>query len=160
LVVRIGLASGEAFVGDYGSRTKLDYTCIGDTVNVAARLEDANKFFGTRVLVNQATRSATGAAFAFRYLGRVLLLGKQQAVETYELLGRATELDGSMTDFVSTFEQAVRSFQSQSWQDCDRALERCRLLRPQDELVGIYEGASRAARRSAAANASGVIRSF
>jgi class 3 adenylate cyclase/CHASE2 domain-containing sensor protein len=55
LTMRVGLATGTVFVGDYGSDTKLDYTCIGDTVNVASRLENANKVLGTTILVDQAT---------------------------------------------------------------------------------------------------------
>ena len=63
LVMRIGIASGEVFVGDYGSDTKLDYTCIGDRVNVASRLEQANKVLGSTILIDAPTsggRTAEG----------------------------------------------------------------------------------------------------
>ena len=58
LVMRIGISSGEVFVGDYGSDTKLDYTCIGDRVNVASRLEQANKVLGSTILIDAPTRQA------------------------------------------------------------------------------------------------------
>lgn len=87
LVVRIGISTGEAFVGDYGSDTKLDYTCIGDTVNLAARLEDANKQYGTTVLVDEPTRQAAAGRFRFRSLGPVTLPGKTIAVPVHELVG-------------------------------------------------------------------------
>jgi class 3 adenylate cyclase/CHASE2 domain-containing sensor protein len=138
LVVRVGLASGEAFVGDYGSSAKLDYTCIGDTVNVAARLEDANKFFGTRVLVNAATREASGQGLAFRYLGRVLLLGKEAAVETYELVGQTGEVNDSTVEFIGEFERAVRMYQSREWQECARAITRCLVMQPHDAVSRLY----------------------
>ena len=91
LVMRIGISTGEAFAGDYGSDTKLDYTCIGDTVNLGARLEEANKTFGTSVLVDDATREGAGDRFAFRSLGRIDVPGKTVAVEVHELAGWASE---------------------------------------------------------------------
>jgi adenylate cyclase len=87
LAMRIGIASGEVFVGDYGSDTKLDYTCIGDAVNLAARLEEANKALGTTILVDDACRGGAGDRFEFRSLGRIEVAGKTHPVEVHELLG-------------------------------------------------------------------------
>lgn len=87
LAMRIGLATGDVFVGDYGSGAKLDYTCIGDTVNLASRLEQANKTLGTRVLVSGETRAQAGTAFEFRSKGEVDLPGRTRRVEAFELLG-------------------------------------------------------------------------
>jgi len=95
LTVRIGLSTGEAFVGDYGSDMKLDYTCIGDTVNLGSRLERANKTFGTAILVDEATRRLAGDGFAFRSLGRIEVAGKAAPVCVYELVGRADSVDAS-----------------------------------------------------------------
>ncbi|UCC31844.1 MAG: CHASE2 domain-containing protein, partial [Phycisphaerales bacterium] len=87
LLMRIGISTGEVFVGDYGSDTKLDYTCIGDTVNLGARLEEANKTHGTAVLVDSVTREGAGDRFTFRSLGRIDVPGKTIAVEVHELTG-------------------------------------------------------------------------
>ncbi len=95
LTVRIGLSTGEAFVGDYGSDMKLDYTCIGDTVNLGSRLERANKTFGTAILVDEATRRLAGDGFAFRSLGRIEVAGKAAPVCVHELVGRVDSLDES-----------------------------------------------------------------
>jgi len=91
LSVRIGLATGEAFVGDYGSETKLDYTCIGDTVNLASRLEELNRRFSTTILVDAATRSDCGdAQFEFVERGMVEIEGREKAANVFELVrGRA-----------------------------------------------------------------------
>ena len=89
LALRIGITTGEVFVGDYGSETKLDYTCIGDTVNTGSRLEEANKAFGTSILVDEPTRRAAGAGFTFRSLGPLTLPGKTAPVSAHELMGLA-----------------------------------------------------------------------
>lgn len=88
LTVRIGLSTGVAFIGDYGSDMKLDYTCIGDTVNLGSRLERANKSFGTAILVDDATRKAAGDGFVFRSLGLIEVEGRSAAVAVHELVGR------------------------------------------------------------------------
>lgn len=86
LVMRIGLSTGNVFVGDYGSDTKLDYTCIGHTVNLASRLEGANKALGTTILVDAACRQAAGTEFTFRSPGGIDIPGISRAVEVYELI--------------------------------------------------------------------------
>jgi len=95
LTMRIGLSTGEAFVGDYGSDMKLDYTCIGDTVNLGSRLERANKAFGTAILVDEATRRLAGDGFVFRSLGRIEVAGKAAPVCVHELVGRVDSVDES-----------------------------------------------------------------
>ena len=138
LSVRVGLSTGEAFVGDYGSQAKLDYTCIGDTVNLGSRLEAANKPFGTTILVDAATRDAAGDAFAFRSLGRVMLPGKRMPVAVYELLALAGQIDDDTRTFVNQFEQAVRRFQGCEWDLCRASIDECGKLRPADPAVTLY----------------------
>jgi adenylate cyclase len=143
LVMRIGLSTGDAFVGDYGSDTKLDYTCIGDTVNLASRLEKANKALGTRILVDETTRDRAGQGFAFRTLGRMEVSGRSGAVNVYELAGAADRIDAAARDFLSRFEEAVRHYQACEWAQCLDGLGQCRGLRPDDLSVQLYESAAR-----------------
>lgn len=85
--MRIGLSTGEVFVGDYGSDNKLDYTCIGDVVNVAGRLQAANKELGTTILINEATYRAAANRFETKSVGALNLAGKTVAVQVWELRG-------------------------------------------------------------------------
>ncbi len=85
LHMRIGINTGDASVGNFGSLTKFDYTIIGDAVNLAARLEGANKEFGTYTMISWTTRDSLGDAFAFRPLGMIAVKGREdRPVTIYE----------------------------------------------------------------------------
>src|SRR3569623_2303018 len=83
---RIGLNSGEAVVGNIGSRRRFNYTVMSDTVNVASRLEGANKYYGTAIMASETTMAQTGGAFAWRELDAVRVLGRGEAIRVFEPL--------------------------------------------------------------------------
>ena len=85
LRIRIGIHSGEALVGNFGSPLKLDFTAIGDTVNTASRLEGLNKHFGTAILVSGATAEFIANAIEMRPLGESVLKGKSTGTLVYEV---------------------------------------------------------------------------
>jgi adenylate cyclase len=97
---RIGLNSGDALVGNIGSRRRFNYTVMNDAVNLASRLEGANKYFGTSIMASEATVKLTGATFAWRELDAIRVKGRTQPVKIYDLLAER----GSETP-----EQAVRA---------------------------------------------------
>jgi adenylate cyclase len=84
---RIGIHTGEALAGNLGSARRFDYTLIGDAVNFAARLEGANKYTGTAILLSDDTAQRVGGKFLLRHLGAFVVKGKAKAVAIHELLG-------------------------------------------------------------------------
>lgn len=89
LVTRIGLHTGVANVGNFGSTARVDYTAIGESINLASRMEGLNKYLGTRVLITDETQREAGPRLVTRYLGLFRLKGFEKSVGVYELLGLA-----------------------------------------------------------------------
>ncbi|SEO04157.1 adenylate/guanylate cyclase domain-containing protein [Bradyrhizobium sp. OK095] len=83
---RIGLNSGEAVVGNIGSRRRFNYTVMSDTVNVASRLEGANKYYGTAIMASETTMAQSGGTFAWRELDAIRVMGRCEAIKVFEPL--------------------------------------------------------------------------
>ncbi|ANL49379.1 adenylate cyclase protein (plasmid) [Rhizobium phaseoli] len=89
LITRFGLHTGPAVVGSFGAISRQQYTAMGDTINVASRLEGLNKEFGTSILVSAAIHNAVGDRFAFRSLGLAQVKGRAEKVGIWELVGES-----------------------------------------------------------------------
>jgi adenylate cyclase/guanylate cyclase len=89
---RIGINSGDALVGNFGSRRRFNYSVMSDAVNLASRLEGANKFYGTTVIASETTVALTGEAFAWRELDTIRVKGRNNQLKIYQLLALAAEL--------------------------------------------------------------------
>ena len=112
---RIGLSSGLAVTGNMGSNRHFNYTMMGDVVNVGARLEQLGKEFGSYILATGETKRQAercGADFVFRSLGSILVSGRAQEVEVYELLGMRDEVSKEVMESVRLFEAGLALYQS------------------------------------------------
>ena len=159
LVTRFGLNTDTVLVGHFGAPDRLSYTCLGDGVNLAARLESLNKQYGTTMLVSDAVRREAGEGFAFRFLDVVAVSGKGQAVRVHELLGpagipaarveTARRYEDAMALYLRRdFEGALRAFEALAGADAPSAIlaRRCRLFLetpPPDDWNGTYVATSK-----------------
>jgi len=141
---RIGLNSGPASIGNMGSAARLSYTAIGDNVNLASRLEGANKAYGTYILISESTRVGAGDAIEVRELDYVKVKGKNQPIRVYELLGLKGSTDKALIEKARLFETGLPMFRSRKFAEavtvfkaviskhgedhaCENYIERCEL---------------------------------
>jgi len=113
--VRIGLATGEALVGSIGSDVMMNYTVMGDTVNLAARLEAANKLYGSRSLIAEATVAKTDETIQFREIDRLMVAGQTTPQAVFELLGRKDELTPKQDLLQTRYADALAAYRAQRW---------------------------------------------
>jgi class 3 adenylate cyclase len=131
-VTRIGVHTGMAVIGNFGSQARFTYTAQGDAVNTAARLEGINKHFGTRLCVSDATRKAC-PDIAFRPVASVVLKGKTEALELWEPLH-----DGAVTpDFLQAYHDAYDELK-QGRAGTDARLAALLAARPEDPCVRLH----------------------
>ncbi len=118
LYMRIGLNTGNAVVGNMGSRNRFDYTMLGDSVNLAARLEGINKQFFTYTMVSGATKDKAGDKFAYRELSRVAVVGRKEPVTVYEPMFH--EEYNRKKDIVSVFENGLSEYYNRNFEQAIR----------------------------------------
>jgi adenylate cyclase len=115
---RFGIHRGEASVGHFGAPDRMSFTAMGDSVNLASRLESLNKQYGTSILVSGAVEAEARERFFFRRLDRVAVKGKNEGVEIFELLGRRDAL-GAAADGVAVdvYERALDAYRAQRFEE-------------------------------------------
>ena len=115
--LRIGVATGEALVGSIGSDVMMSYTVMGDVVNLASRLEGANKAYGTRNLVSERTIAATGDAVEIREIDRVVVAGHTRSEVIFEMLGRKGELTPQQSSLRDRYAEGLVAYRDKRWDE-------------------------------------------
>ena len=135
LAIRIGINSGFAIVGNVGSRERLNYTAIGDNVNLGSRLEALNKIYGTQIIVSQTTYEWVKNHFTFRFLDQVAVRGKEQGVAIYELV---TDTTTNLIAYQPQFRSAFNHYQQGDWKGSLSQFEALTELYPNDQLAKLF----------------------
>lgn len=119
--IRIGINTGRMIVGNVGSQQHMGYTVLGDAVNTGARLEQANKLYGTHILISEATRQAASGAVDAREIDLLELRGKKKSLRVYELLGLAYQLPQARLAGYRLYEEGLAAYRAQNWDGAEKA---------------------------------------
>jgi class 3 adenylate cyclase len=129
---RIGLHTGEMVVGEVGSAERGKYAVVGDSMNLASRIEGANKLFGSRILISEATRLRAGDAVECRELDCIRVVGRQQPVRVYEVLARPGELEPAQARAREAFAVGLAAYRARDWDGAQRGFAAAIAQDPQD----------------------------
>jgi len=132
IYVRMGLNSGRVTAGNMGSNRRQQFTVMGDAVNQAARFEPVNKDYGSKIIIGKTTYDLAKNFIEVRLLDKIIVVGKTQSVQIYELFGRKGSVAQAKTDMVAFYEEALRLHWERKWDAATERLERARNLVPDD----------------------------
>jgi class 3 adenylate cyclase len=130
--IRIGIATGEALVGSIGSEFMMSFTVMGDNVNLASRLEGANKVYGSHCLIAEATAKTCGDAVELREIDRVVVVGQTHSEIIYEIIGRKGELTPAQRESQIRYAVGLAAYRTRRWDEAETAFAAARAASSDD----------------------------
>ncbi|MDR0496515.1 MAG: adenylate/guanylate cyclase domain-containing protein, partial [Treponema sp.] len=139
LFTRLGINTGDMVVGFMGTPAKMDYTIMGNAVNLAARLEGVNKQYDTRgILISEYTRSQIGNEFIIRPLSRVTVVGIPVPLRLYELLDVASEASHETLEMIKLWETAFKAYENRDFDKAQKEFAEIFQKDPEDKVAKLY----------------------
>jgi len=135
---RIGINTGKMVVGNMGTEKKMNYTIMGNDVNLAARLEGVNKKYGTWILISESTWNDTKGVFLGRRLDRVRVVGINTPVQLYNVMAVKKEAKDEDIKLVEVFEKGISLYRDRDYKGALEAFKECKKIKDNDEPTNLY----------------------